>query len=719
MSTPRLLQPSFAGGELKPQLHPRVDIARYQTGAAVIKNAIVMPTGGVTRRPGMKFVAETRNAGAATCPARLIRFVYATGDAMQIEISGGIARAYGKNYTRVGGEQAVPWANTQLGDICFAQSGNVVFAAHPDHPVQMIRRVRGAAGADIQVSALEYRNGPWKTDVLPPEGVFLRIASSDITGGVWSRLVRIEARRGTSTTSYFTPEHVGKLIEMNFATEQRYVTEYKADPITVGGETWYVSESVEIGGQYHIQTHGGWTGRVILERSYDGGTNWVDAVSMYERTDPAAQGNWDISRVEDERNVLYRFRSSANSIKFTLSISSFTKTYIYKIESQGGTYANGRYQRGKDEIDVVPPLVDQDTYDWRVGAWGGGDGYPSVITFYQGRLVLAASKGEPQNIWMSRVNDFADFGTEMEIKDDDAVNITISAPDADGIVGIDALDDLLVRTASGEWRVKGAGDTGAITPTGIVAHRQGTEIGSAPCQSVITGGGAVFVQTHRRSVYAFGYDLSADGFRGNEISIFSDHLFRGRYIVRTAWQQEPDKILWALLSDGTLASCTFDPGQQMNAWARHETNGYVADISVIPQDGFDELWMIVRRNGRWRIERMEERRDDGAFDDCGLTYETCLRTLRLNWNGDGSALSRQKLAARCIVYTYMSDGAFISPAGDRARGRRIEWERTPEMNETDVQLDNGFRHDAGIEIWTEERTPLTVLAISPSMTAGG
>lgn len=712
MNAPRTLQPSFASGEIKPELYPRIDIQRYQTGLAELRNAIVLPTGGVTRRPGMTYLGDPAKRTGSACPVRLIEFTYATGDAMIMEFSDRSVRVWNKSGGQpVSLRYASPYKEADLSRLFYAQSGNVVFIAHPDYPVYKFKRVKDTTGAiGFEIGELKHANGPWLSD-LPPEGLSIGISDARLSGGVWSCLL-------TANKDYFYPEVVGKLIELNFATEQKYVTTYQQTAETIGGETWYVSEPIEVGGQYHIQTHNNWTGKVILERSYDKGVTWVDAVSMYDRTDPAAQGNWDISRVEDEKNVLYRMRSSDRNIRFTLSVSSFTKTYIFEIKS----YTDKRHVRGdwrtdRNEVQPVPPK-DEDTLDHRLGAWGGNDGYPSVITFYQGRLVLAASKGEPQTIWMSRVDDFADFGTSFEIQDDDAVNITITSPDADGIIGIEALDDLLVRTTSGEWRVKGAGEYGAITPTSIVAHRQATEIGGAATQSVITGGGVVFVQTHRRSIFALGYDLSADGYRGNELSIFSDHLFRGKQIIRMVWQKEPDNLLWVLLSDGTLASCTFDASQQMNAWARHDTDGTIGDIAVIPQNGFDELWLAVRRDGTWRIERMAEREPERKFNDDGRAYETCLRTLRVNYSGEGSTLSKQKLLARCIVYTYNSKKAFISPAGDRDRRRYIEWAYGPIMNETDVQLDNGFRKDAGIEIWTEEEVPLTILAVSPTLTAG-
>ena len=52
------LQSSFNAGELSPRLHARVDFVRYRAGLEECQNLIVFPEGGVTRRPGTRFVAE-------------------------------------------------------------------------------------------------------------------------------------------------------------------------------------------------------------------------------------------------------------------------------------------------------------------------------------------------------------------------------------------------------------------------------------------------------------------------------------------------------------------------------------------------------------------------------------------------------------------------------------------------------------------------------------
>ena len=58
----RILQPSFAAGELTPALHARVDLNKYAVGAKQLKNFFVHAHGGASNRQGTEFVAAALGA---------------------------------------------------------------------------------------------------------------------------------------------------------------------------------------------------------------------------------------------------------------------------------------------------------------------------------------------------------------------------------------------------------------------------------------------------------------------------------------------------------------------------------------------------------------------------------------------------------------------------------------------------------------------------------
>ena len=65
MSRIQQYQASFTIGELDPLLQGRIDLQQYYTSVQSAKNVIFEPQGGFSRRPGLKFLLDITNDGAA------------------------------------------------------------------------------------------------------------------------------------------------------------------------------------------------------------------------------------------------------------------------------------------------------------------------------------------------------------------------------------------------------------------------------------------------------------------------------------------------------------------------------------------------------------------------------------------------------------------------------------------------------------------------------
>src|SRR5690606_31517420 len=81
-------KPSFAAGELAPEMYGRSDLRAYENGARRLRNVFIQPTGGVTRRPGLRHVAML--AG----PARLVAFEFNTEQTYLIALTDGHATVF-------------------------------------------------------------------------------------------------------------------------------------------------------------------------------------------------------------------------------------------------------------------------------------------------------------------------------------------------------------------------------------------------------------------------------------------------------------------------------------------------------------------------------------------------------------------------------------------------------------------------------------------------
>lgn len=82
MPTTKILQQSFVGGEIAPEMFGRISDARYQNGAALLRNFVVKPRGPAQGRPGTEFV---RAARGHTTKMRLFPFDYVDGLSMAVE----------------------------------------------------------------------------------------------------------------------------------------------------------------------------------------------------------------------------------------------------------------------------------------------------------------------------------------------------------------------------------------------------------------------------------------------------------------------------------------------------------------------------------------------------------------------------------------------------------------------------------------------------------
>lgn len=77
------IQTAVNAGEFSPRMAARVDFSKYPNGAARLENMLPLPQGGLARRPGTRFVVETKNSAKA---ARLGRFQFSTQQAYILEL---------------------------------------------------------------------------------------------------------------------------------------------------------------------------------------------------------------------------------------------------------------------------------------------------------------------------------------------------------------------------------------------------------------------------------------------------------------------------------------------------------------------------------------------------------------------------------------------------------------------------------------------------------
>lgn len=115
---------NFSAGELSTDLLGRVDLTAYANGAMSLKNIFLEPTGGIHRRPGLKYLADLGTLG------RLIAFEPSTDKKFLLVIQNEATKIY-KDDTLIA-TLTTPWTTSQLRQLNWTQIANGIIVVHPD-----------------------------------------------------------------------------------------------------------------------------------------------------------------------------------------------------------------------------------------------------------------------------------------------------------------------------------------------------------------------------------------------------------------------------------------------------------------------------------------------------------------------------------------------------------------------------------------------------------
>jgi hypothetical protein len=146
------IQTSFAAGALDPLLAGRIDLRARAEGAHALRNVLPLATGGLVRRPGMRFLAEAADA------RRLVAFETARSRAL-IALAPGrldVFEAPGSGLPPVSFSLPAAWNAVVLAGLVWTTVGERLLFCHPDvEPRILERRSDGS-----------WQFGPWQPELV-------------------------------------------------------------------------------------------------------------------------------------------------------------------------------------------------------------------------------------------------------------------------------------------------------------------------------------------------------------------------------------------------------------------------------------------------------------------------------------------------------------------------------------------------------------------------
>lgn len=287
-------------------------------------------------------------------------------------------------------------------------------------------------------------------------------------------------------------------------------------------------------------------------------------------------------------------------------------------------------------VSVQSPLsATTASTQWRLGSFSDTTGWPSCITFFEQRMVLANTRSQQQTIWFSTSADITDFSPDnAEDKDQvdasTAMTYTIADNKANVIYWIEPSKGLYIGTSGGVWLARSSNQGEALTPSTITINAI-IKDSSANVPAVTAGSTLMYPQKFRRKLLEVGYSFEDDAYRAADLAILAEHRTAG-YIDEIEVARNPNYLVWVRMIDGTVSALTYIREQNVIAWTRQEFGGTdveVDSMAVIPGSAEDELWMIIKRTVNGNTVRyveylsttfLDQDVEDACFLDCSVSY---------------------------------------------------------------------------------------------------
>ena len=622
---------NFRAGELSPKLHGRVDLQKYQEGVDTLENMIVYPSGGITRRPGTTFVGKTKRhfsnssfwnlaytSGSNNIlisnysPARLINFEFSDDQSYVLEVGDHYIHFY-RNQSLVTESGTVnsiqdidvPSGNSGLTPTEIKVSSSQL-STYPVGSTVLIEGIQGVVTADL----VKFNNEKFRVDQNPKPGTnneFTIVTDRDLgTAFSFSNNTTENTDNVTLVTEVVTPYTVEQLDEINFtqSADVMYIVHKSHPPkkLTRTSATTFTLTDIDfVDGPYldenitdtTMQVSAANGAGVTVTASADTfNTIDVGRLIRFREIIELEQDEWKTNtayaqgtRVRFADNVYLKTNSGTHTSATTPPAhTDGTRTYgpvDWKYEHSGSGYVKITaftsatvvtatvQETAKGGITLPNSCVASTSKLWSLGAFGGDQGYPRAVAFYEERLYFAGTVGKPQSIFGSVTADFENHTPGLN--DDNAINITIASDRVNAIKHLLPARFLQILTTSAEFTLSGGTGTQPVTPTNVNVLRE-TTFGTSQTRPLRAGNSTILVQKGGEKVKEITFDLDTDGLLGVDLTVLADHLTKGG-IKDMVWQQEPQLILWFVTNSGELLGLTYDRSNGTVGWHRHTTGG--------------------------------------------------------------------------------------------------------------------------------------------------
>lgn len=219
--------------------------------------------------------------------------------------------------------------------------------------------------------------------------------------------------------------------------------------------------------------------------------------------------------------------------------------------------------------------------------WSSNRGFPKTACFYEGRLVLGGTKSKPQSVMMSRPGIAFDFEID-EGDDDDAIFVTISSRKLNEIVDVFPGRNLQIFTTGSEFTVNAS----PATPSNIAITPQ-TSHGSLNLEAKEIDGATIFIDRNGKSLKEYTFSFNEDAYSTSDISVLTPELIKTPVDIDILGGTGSDDANWVFIvnNDGSATVLNTLRAQDINGFTSWTTTGFITNCVVVD----DELYMVNKR----------------------------------------------------------------------------------------------------------------------------
>lgn len=674
MAKTRFIQSSFVSGELSPLLKGRTDVNQYYQAVETADNVVIVPQGGMKRRPGTEFIAATTRA--------LVNHSY-TGTM----INGGSPSTISANDTTTTSTTVgIGTTNNYVVILADRGASNVAETEFVD-----IRRISLSSGTSDEFKVQYSTDNVTWTNAGSLDLIGTNPQDFRIKVGVFARywrLIRVGTTDlGSATVTlagFLLPKEAGldsdcKLEDFSVEDDRHYLLEFTRDNIAVfrtrlSGQVYITTRVADIKPDYdstvdvstirvaqienvmlvfgnfepmrlvNLGTDDDWfldniPFTNVPQYDFDDDdsptpTTEIQTMLLHNVTnrDWKAGDQFQIV-VEGVDSKAITFAGDDNASERSATVFNIQKNLqempvfgetgvsvsrtgskTYRIEISGESAKAYELFSGVITIGNVENEIVftkvQTGSPRKEDVWSATRGYPKSACFYEGRLVLGGTESKTQSIFMSKTGSFFDFDID-DGDDDEAIFATISSRKLNDIVDVYPGRNLQIFTSGAEFAITSR----PVTPSNISIQPQ-TSHGASNIEVQDVDGSTLFVDRHGKSLLGFLYSFNEDAYTTDDRSVLASHLINQPVDMALLAGTASDDANWLFIvnSDGSATILNTLRSQDINGFTSWSTDGDIKSVCVVD----DQLYMTVERTVNSVAKLFIERWDFTYLMDCSI-----------------------------------------------------------------------------------------------------